>query len=366
MARPVILAALLILASSAAADEPDRKPKSEPVSPRRVRTHTPGPRLRDPVPAVLIRRPTVGCGRVSSWILQVWDPNAGKELARVTPPAGDSFPDEFGALTADWKMAFTPYERRKVVQIEAIPEKRTIIEYDGEVRVWDVATGKQRPPIKLAAGRGTPQVIASPDGTRLIPVEIQSFVQTGNAPIPWRWFTATSPGRRPIELADGFGMAAFAPDGRSFVLSNVNWENGRSRISLFDALTAKATILLADEPKANLFFPAFSPEGKRVAAEIRDWAALASVIKVWDRDSGKEMAALKPKEPAFVSTWSLPRRAIRDRTRENGHPVHLGRGERRGGRGAPLGQCGMSPAAAFSPDNRMSAVPEGPARRPGC
>src|SRR5437868_11827889 len=117
MHRAAVLAAILLAVPPLAADPPNARVIPEPVSPRLVRSLV----HPDPTSSMRLLRYSADGRRLAAagyptWILQIWDPAIGKELARVTPPADDNVADEFGALTADWKAAFTPYEGRKVVQ----------------------------------------------------------------------------------------------------------------------------------------------------------------------------------------------------------------------------------------------------------
>ncbi|HEX4591885.1 MAG TPA: hypothetical protein VH120_18245 [Gemmataceae bacterium] len=301
MGRAALLIAILLAVPALPADPPDPELKPEPVSPRLVRS------LAHPVPnsPIWFLRYSADGRRLAvageySGILQIWDPADGRELARVTPPPGEHGAPDYGALTADWKTALT-VRNQKTARPEAVPPNQTLILFSSEVRAWDVATGKPRPLIKLAAGRGAQQVIASPDGTKLVTVEMQSFMQTELQQLPFAAvYRDLSKDGPPIELATGWGMPAFAPDGKSFVLATGIREVGQGRIRLFDALTGTETRLLGDEPKANIFFPSFSPDGQRVAAEVRNLEEKASVIKVWDRESGKKVAVLKPADPSIL------------------------------------------------------------------
>ena len=125
--QPAVLAALLILAASSAADEPDPKPKSEPVSPRLVRT-LPHP---DPNSPIWFFRYSPDGRRLAaageySGILQIWDLADGRELARVTPPRGEHGTPDYGALTADWKTTFT-VRGDKNVRVDAALGNQTLI-----------------------------------------------------------------------------------------------------------------------------------------------------------------------------------------------------------------------------------------------
>lgn len=236
-----------------------------------------------------------------SGVVQIWDPAAGKELSRVETPPGLRGSADYVALTADWSTMFVSIQGRKVVRTEKDGEKRVTIDYDGEVRIWDTATGKPRPSVRLAPGRGASEALVSPDGTKLVTIEARSYDTKGAQFVPHAAvYRDLSQPSEPIQLTDGFAMAAFAPDGKTFVLTTSNRRTGPRRVRVFDTLTGKERAVLAEEPKADIYFPAFSPDGTRVAAELREVGETGATIKVWDTASGKEIAVLRPTEPSVL------------------------------------------------------------------
>jgi WD40 repeat protein len=242
-----------------------------------------------------------------SGVIQIWDAVGGKELTRIETPPGLRGTGDYVALTADWTMAFVPLDGRKVVHSEINGEMRITIEYDGEVQVWDLATRKTRAPIKLGPGCGVSGATVSPDGTKLITIEARSYDSEGAKFVPHAAVYRDLSGRGPpVELAVTFAMAAFAPDSRAFVLATSAREKGPGLLRLFDALTGKQTALLSEEPQAKIYYPTFSADGKRVAAEVREFGEKASVVKLWDIATGKEVAVLKPAErsPVLNPTFS--------------------------------------------------------------
>src|SRR5262249_34435718 len=153
----------------------------------------------------------------------------------------------------------------------------------------------------LAPNRGASEALVSPDGTRLITIEPKAFDAKGAKFVPHAGvFRDLAAGGPPVEFDDGFPMAAFAPDGKTFALATSDRGNGPGRLRLCDAGTGREAAILADEPNSNVFFPAFSPDGKRVAAEFRDLGETTSVVRVWDTASGKESPVLKPAGPSLT------------------------------------------------------------------
>lgn len=139
----------------------------------------------------------------------------------------------------------------------------------------------------------------SPDGTKLITNEAQSYDPKGARSVPHTTvFRDLSGNGPPVELATGYAMAAFAPDGKMFALAASDQENGSGQLRLFDALTGKEIAVLTEGPKHGVFGPVFSPDGKRIAVAEGTSGTASATIKVWDVPSRKELAALVPAEPA--------------------------------------------------------------------
>jgi WD40 repeat protein len=293
-----------------------------------------------------------------SGVLQIWDAAVGRELSRAETPAGYRGTDDYIALTANWKTAFTPHDGRKVTWIEVNGERRAKVEYDGDVRVWDVATGKPRPAVKLGPDRGASQAIVSPDGTKLITMEARSHdPKETRYMIPHAAvFRDLSGEGQPVELATGFAMAAFAPDGKTFVLTTGDREKGESRLRLFDGSTGKEMAVLADEPKANIFYPTYSPHGAQVAAEVRELGDKTSVFKVWDPASRREVAVLKPAEPGllFQPVFSTDGRLVFGCGSGRGHIWDATTGALLST--FRFGEKGYVGAVAVSPDGRWAAA----------
>ena len=150
--------------------------KAEPVSPRLIRSliHPD----RKAIISLLRYSPDgrrLAVAGYPSGVVQIWDPAAGAEISRVDTPPGYRGTDDYVALTADWKTAFVARDGRTVSRKEVGGEKRTTIEYAGEVLLFDTATRKSRPSIALLPGRGAVEAVVSPDGTRLITTEAGSY-----------------------------------------------------------------------------------------------------------------------------------------------------------------------------------------------
>lgn len=173
------------------------------------------------------------------------------------------------------------------------PDGKTLASacWDGSVRFWDAATGKQtrclrcpqenrpdRSPIALL------DLALSPDGKTLVAV--------GNQDMACVWDQATGKELHLLKGGNGFCLA-LSPDGKTFAVGD-----GEGRIRLWDVTTGKQIGAFGAKmgPVQAL---AFSPDAKVLAAgdSLRVAAAQGeegvSTVRLWDAATGRQLRELK-------------------------------------------------------------------------
>jgi serine/threonine protein kinase/WD40 repeat protein len=206
--------------------------------------------------------------------VRVWEVGTGKQLLRLTRAA------PFGGVTLS----------RDGNRVAA--ESGTTA---GQVKVWHVASGQELR--SLPSGPGWGRTLAfSPDGTRLA----GTAVEVGRTAVLQVWVVAT--GREVVsvkEPADGglVGSAnvAWSRDGRRLA-----WTSGiagaPADVKLLDAATGRDLLTLRGHSNF-ITRVAFSPDGRRIVSlGLRRGSgqpALApSEVKVWDADTASQLLAL--------------------------------------------------------------------------
>jgi WD40 repeat protein/tRNA A-37 threonylcarbamoyl transferase component Bud32 len=154
----------------------------------------------------------------------------------------------------------------------------------GEVKVCDTATGRVVRTLAISVGPQTGGVAFSPDGARL--------AATGGDQVVRVWDLAT--GDEVLALrghTEGVGKVVYSPDGRR--LASTSW--GEECVRVWDVATGREALPPLRGPSESRGFGpgavvglAFSPDGSRLAAPIRD-----GTVYVWDVAAGWIVLALK-------------------------------------------------------------------------
>jgi WD40 repeat protein len=199
-----------------------------------------------------------------SGIIQIWDVASRKEIWRVDTPPGGRGSANYALLTPDWKTMYVPVWRRTVKAVERNGKKTQQFTCSGEVRVWDVAAGKERPPLPSAVGAGPQSAYLSPDGQHLLSIESASFELPENP----RYFTEIWDlgACKKWKLTDEIFYASFLRDGRGILGDKNDYRAGTSVLKLLDLRTGKELATL-NSPEKGRFFSVgdVSPDGSLAA-----------------------------------------------------------------------------------------------------
>ena len=215
--------------------------------------------------------------------MQIWDVAARKEVVRIDTPPGLRGSADYALLTPDWKTLYVPVQKRSVKPSERDGKRSYRVEYAGQVRVWDVASGKEQEPLPSPAGAAPSTAHLSPDG-RLLVVAEQSSYDTSNPTqkvenVVWDLASRT---RR--KLCENYAYPSFAPDGKTAVVSESDHEAKTSAVRLLDLATGKELARVSCPEKERSFSAGpVSPDGSVVAVPLG--GKKGAPVEVWFLDA---------------------------------------------------------------------------------
>src|SRR5262249_50071532 len=168
---------------------------------------------------------------------------------------------------------------------------------NGEVKLWDLGTRKERATLKSDLGESY-RLAFAPDGQTLAVAYIRRDAKTDTLAggiVLWDTATGKERGRLQENTPRGVIEVVFSPDGRTLASCEHSTQGKKEvveRIVLWDLAGGKVRATFALDNASGL---AFSPDGKVLVASTllhdgKRW--LGSKVRRWDVATGKELPAL--------------------------------------------------------------------------
>jgi WD40 repeat protein len=245
-------------------------------------------------------------------VVVLWDVAAGKDVTTIETGYGYRGSSDYFFLSPDWRTLFVSRGTRKVEQVEKNGKRLRRWICDGDVRTWDLATGRLLRTYKHDPPRDIHHMALSPDGTRFVTWEEVSGTSEGG---PNRavstWDVQT--GRYQALPDDLQSYGQFSPDGRSLAVTVTDGDGYARALKLLDPATGREKLSIpVKDRNATMYAKAFSPDGRllvgdgRVFAEAKKWDDWRCRLVWWDTATGQEVASFdsERKETLFSASFS--------------------------------------------------------------
>jgi WD40 repeat protein len=202
-----------------------------------------------------------------SGVVQIWDVADRREIRRIDTPPGYRGSFHYALLTPDWKTLYVPVERRTSKTIEKGGKSITRFEYSGEVRVWDLTTGKEQDSLRPTDGSAPVHAGLSPDGRHLVCVEAPSYDTDHRLKeTTWAWDLTTGARRK---LDEGYTTPTFSPDGKRVAYTTHDWDANTHTLKLVELASGKELARFPGPDKDQFLWNGeFSPDGAVLAAHL--------------------------------------------------------------------------------------------------
>jgi dipeptidyl aminopeptidase/acylaminoacyl peptidase len=161
---------------------------------------------------------------------------------------------------------------------------------DGDVRAWDLTTGKLIATFRHDPPRGVGGMVLSPDGSSFAAFEQPSgALENGRNRRAASLWDANSGKFRPLP-ADLQYWAVYSADGKTLAAPAQSDDRQTSLVRLIDVASAKEKLTIPiGEKGASLGYIAVSPDGKLLAGQVRGKAGHA--LRLWEVDTGRQVAS---------------------------------------------------------------------------
>ena len=240
-----------------------------------------------------------------SGIVQVFDMTTGKELRRITGPRGLRSSSAYAIPSADWKTAYIAVENRKAERVVKDGKSQMVPKYTGEIRVFDLGTGEEKPALMREGNGAVATVALSPDAKTLIARETTSGVnEKGERTITSRVIEWDPVARTHKVLYEGYADDHRSKDGRWKAIATNDYEKLSTSLKLTDTKAGKQTVLL-DAEKKRVGYVLFSPDSRYLVANVNRYGRdTGGDLLVWDLQTLKPVEAPTMKDAVLDMSYS--------------------------------------------------------------
>jgi WD40 repeat protein len=246
-------------------------------------------------------------------VVVLWDVAAGRDVTTIETGYGYRGSSDYFFLSPDWRALYVSRGTRKVEQVEKDGKRQRRWICDGDVRTWDLATGRLLRTYKHEPPRDILLMELSPDGTRFVTWEEMSGTSEGGPKgAVSTWDVQTG---RHQALPDGLqSYGQFSPDGRSLAVTAGDGDGYARALKVLDPATGRERLSIpVTDKNAWVSARAFSPDGRllvghgQVFEKAGKWDSWRAWLKLWDTTTGREVASFDAdKNDALVYTCFSP------------------------------------------------------------
>ncbi|HZU35940.1 MAG TPA: WD40 repeat domain-containing protein [Gemmataceae bacterium] len=224
-------------------------------------------------------------GGAPSPVVQVWDVASGKEIRRIETllPRMSQV-----RLTPDWKALYVPVRNIEVKTVEQGGKKRHQLQFSGQIRIWDLASGKEREPLPLEAGWAPAYGEIDPTGRYLVCTEQGQQARRMVKTVVWELATS-----KKTLLCQDYALEALFPYGQVLVVGQ-----GSGVLKLLQLSTGKE-LAKARCPDSNI--GAVAPDGSVFA--VSRWGKSTLEVLFLDGKTLQERGKLVGKGNANGRPW---------------------------------------------------------------